>query len=156
MRREYSRILWSGVTAAFLLSCAPRPAAAQYLEPSRSYAPSDARYLSAGIFARDFRPRGSNTAPESLAVSYTRVMPFVGFKQGPVDFLSATPRTIFTGRPARLSISASRSQENTSSPGTGIAPSCSPSLSTRILRNRNPPARCMIISTSGASGSGPG
>jgi hypothetical protein len=87
MRRECLRILWSGVTAAFILSCAPRPAAAQYLEPSRSYAPSDARYVNAGIFARDFRPRGSNTAPESLSVSYTRVMPFVGFRQGPVDFL---------------------------------------------------------------------
>jgi hypothetical protein len=87
MRRRSLWILWSGVTVAFILSCVPRVAVAQYLEQSRSYAPSDARYLSAGIFARDFRPRGSNTAPDSLAVSYTRVMPLVGFRQGPVDFL---------------------------------------------------------------------
>ena len=87
MRRRFLEILWSGVTAAFILSCAAPAAVAQYLEQPRSYAPSDARFVSAGMFARDFRPRGSNTAPESLAVSYTRVMPLVGFRQGPVDFL---------------------------------------------------------------------
>jgi hypothetical protein len=87
MRRRSLRILWSGVTAAFIISCVAPAAVAQYLEQSRSYAPSDARYVSAGMFARDFRPRPSNTAPESLAVSYTRVMPLVGFRQGPVDFL---------------------------------------------------------------------
>ena len=87
MCRRSLRILWGGLTAAFILSCAPPAGVAQYLEPSRSYAPSDARYLSAGIFERDFRPRGTNNAPESLAVSYTRVMPLVGFRQGPVDFL---------------------------------------------------------------------
>ena len=87
MRRRFSRFLWSGVAAAFILSCAAPAALAQYLEQSRSYAPSDARFASAGIFARDFRPRGTNTASESLAVSYTRVMPLVGFRQGPVDFL---------------------------------------------------------------------
>ena len=87
MRTKSVRILRSGVTVVFILSCAARMARAQYLEPSRSYAPSDARFASAGIFARDFRPRGSNTAAESLAVSYTRVMPLVGFRQGPVDFL---------------------------------------------------------------------
>ncbi len=87
MRRRSLRILQGGLTAVFILSCAPRPAGAQYLEPSRSYAPADARYVSGGIFARDFKPRPGNTAPESLAVSYTRVMPVVGFRQGPVDFL---------------------------------------------------------------------
>ena len=87
MRRRSSRFLWSGVAAAFILSCAAPAAVAQYLEQCRSYAPSDARYASAGIFERDFRPRGTNTASESLAVSYTRVMPLVGFRQGPVDFL---------------------------------------------------------------------
>ena len=86
MHSRYSRNLLCGV-AALILWCAPRPALAQYLEQSRSYAPSDARYVSAGIFAREFRPRGTNSAPESLAVSYTRVMPLVGFRQGPVDFL---------------------------------------------------------------------
>jgi hypothetical protein len=87
MRRRSLRILRSGVAAACLLSWAAPAALAQYLEQSRSYVPSDARFVSAGIFARDFRPRGSNTAPESLAVSYTRVMPLLGFRQGPVDFL---------------------------------------------------------------------
>jgi hypothetical protein len=87
MRRRSLRIPRSVVAAACLLSWAASGALAQYLEPSRSYVPSDARFVSAGIFARDFRPRGSNTAPESLAVSYTRVMPLLGFRQGPVDFL---------------------------------------------------------------------
>ena len=87
MRRRFFRILWSGVALALILPCIPGSAVAQYLEPPRSYTPSDARFASAGIFAREFRPRPGNTAAESLAVSYTRVMPFVGFRQGPVDFL---------------------------------------------------------------------
>jgi len=62
-------------------------ASGQYLEQPRTYVPSDARYLSAGIFARDFQPRGTNSTPDSLAVRYTRVMPLIGFRQGPIEFL---------------------------------------------------------------------
>ena len=86
MRRRYSAILGCAA-AAFILISAAEPAFAQYLEQTRSYTPMEARFLDAGMFARQFRPRPSNTAPESLAVSYTRIMPLIGFRQGPVDFL---------------------------------------------------------------------
>ena len=87
MRRNYGRILRRGIAAAAILSCGASPALAQYLEQTRSYTPMDARFASIGMFARDFRPKGTNTAPDSLTVSYTRVMPLIGFRQGPVDFL---------------------------------------------------------------------
>ena len=86
MHRRHSAILRCAA-AAFILAGAADGAVAQYLEQSRSYTPMEARFLDAGMFARQFRPRESNTAPESLAVSYTRVMPLIGFRQGPVDFL---------------------------------------------------------------------
>jgi len=60
-------------------------AQAQYYDQIRTYVPSDARYGDVGVFARDFSPRPSNTAPESLQVSYTRVMPTVELRQGPVE-----------------------------------------------------------------------
>ena len=87
MRRNCGRILLCGIAAAVVLSCGSGLAHAQYLEQTRSYTPMDARFASIGMFARDFRPKGTNTAPDSLAVSYTRVMPLIGFRQGPVDFL---------------------------------------------------------------------
>ncbi|HEX9006516.1 MAG TPA: hypothetical protein VF889_04440 [Bacteroidota bacterium] len=62
------------------------PARAQYVEP-RDYEPFSLRVISAGILARDFQPRATNTAPDSLAISYTRLMPVIGFRQGPVDIL---------------------------------------------------------------------
>jgi hypothetical protein len=87
MRRRKSRILCRVAATAFILLGAAAASTAQYLEQSRSYTPTDARFLGAGFFERDFRPRGTNSAPESLAVSYTRIMPVVGFRQGPVDLL---------------------------------------------------------------------
>ena len=87
MRRNFGRIIRRGVAAAAILSCGASLALAQYLEQTRSYTPMDARFASIGMFARDFRPKGTNTAPDSLTVSYTRVMPLIGFRQGPVDFL---------------------------------------------------------------------
>ncbi len=87
MRSQKSRILCRAAATAFILSCVAGVAMAQYLEQTHSYTPTDVRWLSAGFFERDFRPRGTNNAPESLAVSYTRVMPVVGFRQGPVDLL---------------------------------------------------------------------
>ncbi len=62
------------------------PARAQYMEP-RDYEPFNLRVVSAGILQRDFRPRGSNPAPDSAAIRYTRLMPVLGFRQGPVDIL---------------------------------------------------------------------
>ncbi|HUI09252.1 MAG TPA: hypothetical protein VL221_02930 [Bacteroidota bacterium] len=81
--REYRS---AGILAALVLLIAAA-GRGQYLEQPRTYVPSDARFFSGGMFARDFRPKGTNTAPESLAVTYTRVMPLIGFRQGPVEFL---------------------------------------------------------------------
>ena len=83
------------VTGLVILTCVTGAARAQYLEQPRSYTASEARYLSVGFFARDFRPRGTNTAAESLSVSYSRIMPLAGFRQGPVEFLFGyTPYTL--------------------------------------------------------------
>ena len=79
--------LSGGKMLAALVVLTSAGARGQYLEQSRTYVPSDARYLSAGIYERDFRPRGTNSAPDSLAVKYTRLMPVVGFRQGPIEFL---------------------------------------------------------------------
>jgi len=79
--------LSGGKMLAALVVLTSAGARGQYLEQSRTYVPSDARYLSAGIYERDFRPRGTNNAPDSLAVKYTRLMPVVGFRQGPIEFL---------------------------------------------------------------------
>jgi hypothetical protein len=54
------------------------------MEP-REYESADLRVASAGVFWRDFSPRGSNTAPDSVAIRYNRLMPFIGFRQGLFD-----------------------------------------------------------------------
>ena len=87
MRRGYWRTVRRGIAAAIVLTCAAGAAQAQYMEQARSYSPMDARFVDAGFYARDFRPKGTNSAPESLQVAYKRVMPLIGFRQGPVDFL---------------------------------------------------------------------
>jgi hypothetical protein len=69
--------------AMVLLAAAGRT---QYLEP-REYENPEYRIASAGVFWRDFAPRGSNPAPDSVAIRYNRVMPFVGFRQGLVDIV---------------------------------------------------------------------
>ena len=56
----------------------------QYQE-HRSYEPSDARFIHAGFVQRDFTPRLSNTAPDSLVISYDRSMPMIGFRQQQFD-----------------------------------------------------------------------
>ncbi len=86
MPRKSLRVLRANM-AAIILLCASQAAPAQYLEQTRSYTPMDARFASIGVFARDFKPRPGNTSADSLAISYTRVMPFIGFRQGPGDFL---------------------------------------------------------------------
>jgi len=85
MRRNSGRCVRIGAAASFILCCAASTASAQYNEETRSYSPMEARFASVGAFVRDFKPRSSNTEPESLAVSYSRVMPLVGFRQGPLD-----------------------------------------------------------------------
>jgi len=76
---------------------------AQYYEPPE-YEPSSARLISAGALQSDFAPRGSNPAGDSLGISYNTLVPFIGFRQGPVDVIvgysryqlrGATQSTVF-------------------------------------------------------------
>jgi hypothetical protein len=80
MRRDSSRAV-----AVVLLLFALSSACAQYNDQVRTYVSSDARYVDVGVFARNFAPRASNTAPDSLKVSYNRVMPVLELRQGPVE-----------------------------------------------------------------------
>jgi hypothetical protein len=79
MRRVATRY----IAAAWLMACGVT-VHAQYME-QRSYEPSMVRYLAGGVFFREFTPRGSSTAPESLAIRISRAMPFLMFRQGPVE-----------------------------------------------------------------------
>ncbi len=69
---------------AGLLAMGLVQARAQYYE-EREYKPPDARYIYVGAMQRDFAPRGSNTSPDSTTISYNKLMPMIGFRQGPVD-----------------------------------------------------------------------
>lgn len=84
--RKNSTLFNLRVRIAFMVCCAGlcTTAHAQYFEP-RAYEPSEARYVAAGVFFRDFAPRATNSAPESLKVNYKTVMPFLSFRQGSVD-----------------------------------------------------------------------
>ncbi|MCK5572193.1 MAG: hypothetical protein KAJ12_05510 [Bacteroidetes bacterium] len=57
---------------------------AQYYEPPE-YEPSSSRVVYAGVMQSDFAPLGSNPAGDSLGISFNTLVPFVGFRQGPVD-----------------------------------------------------------------------
>ncbi len=82
-RRIRNTVFRLSIAAAAGLMLAPAGARSQYLEPT-SYEPSDARFVSAGIFARDFLPVSSNPLDGS-AISYHRIMPVIGLRQGPID-----------------------------------------------------------------------
>ncbi len=69
----------------------------QYLE-RRSYEPSVARFVAGGVFAREFTPRASNDAPDSLRIHYKRLMPFVMMRQGPVDLTFGYAQYDLAGR----------------------------------------------------------
>ena len=59
---------------------------AQYIERLETE-PREARYISAGVMMRDFAPLPSNALPDSLRIRYKALMPMIGFRQGPVEFL---------------------------------------------------------------------
>jgi len=59
-------------------------AGAQYYEEPE-YTPGEARYLYVGATAINFAPLGSNVAPDSERISFAKIMPMIGFRQGPVD-----------------------------------------------------------------------
>jgi hypothetical protein len=96
-----SAMLW-GAAWCLVVTATAR---GQYLE-KREYEPAVDRYVAGGIFFRDFRPGGNSTAPDSLAIRFSRVMPFLMFRQGPVDITlgyttypmgGASRATIFLG-----------------------------------------------------------
>jgi hypothetical protein len=77
-------MLMRWIVTVAVVTAAPPAGLAQY-EEQRSYEPSSARYLASGVFFRDFAPREGNTAPDSLVIRYTCVMPILTFNQGPVE-----------------------------------------------------------------------
>jgi len=83
--------------AAAILALGASGARGQYLE-RRSYEPSVARFVAGGVFAREFTPRATNDAPDSLRIRYTRLMPFVMMRQGPVDLTFGYTRYDLGGR----------------------------------------------------------
>ena len=68
----------------FVGLCTPVRLSAQYDDPWE-YPPSEARFFHAGFYQRDFRPRGTNPTPDSLAIDFRRIMPVIGFRQGLAD-----------------------------------------------------------------------
>jgi hypothetical protein len=86
MRNQGRIRRFSGATLlAALLAVGYGEMRAQYYE-EREYKPQDARYIYVGAMQRDFAPSGSNTAPDSTRISYNKLMPMIGFRQGSVDF----------------------------------------------------------------------
>lgn len=69
---------------AGLLALGRGAATAQYYE-EREFRPVESRYIYLGVMQRDFQPRGSNSAPDSARIGFTKAMPMIGFRQGPVD-----------------------------------------------------------------------
>lgn len=79
--KRMTKVRFCGIVAG--LSIAVSPVAAQYYD--RPYEQMESRFIHAGYFQRDFKPRYSNTAPDSLRMQYSRIMPTIGFRQGMVD-----------------------------------------------------------------------
>lgn len=62
------------------------PVAAQYIEPEPRH-PGSARFLYAGIFHAEFQPAASNSLTDSSRIEFSRIMPLVGLREGPVDVI---------------------------------------------------------------------
>ncbi len=84
-RLTVSRMFFTLPLFAALVVLGRSEARAQYYE-EREYKPVEARYIYVGATRRDFAPQGSNTAPDSTRISYEKLMPMIGFRQGAVDF----------------------------------------------------------------------
>lgn len=72
------------------------PSQAQYYEPG-GYESVEARYFSAGFQHSDFRARASNPLADSGAIKYNRIMPTLGFRQGPVEVVFGYTRYTLQG-----------------------------------------------------------
>lgn len=84
------------LVAGIAMVLAAVTAHAQYYEP-RGYQPADARYLAAGFLLSDFQPRSSNPLADSGAIAYSRVMPTLAFRQGPVEAMFGYARYTLQG-----------------------------------------------------------
>ena len=69
---------------ALCLILSSESARAQYYE-TEEYPRFNARFITAGAMWQQFRPRPSNSLPDSLATRYDRIMPMMCFRQGPVE-----------------------------------------------------------------------
>jgi hypothetical protein len=69
---------------------------AQYREHAES-GPSEARFLSIGYLQRTFDPQASNTLGDTATISYDRMMPVAGLRQGVLDMLIGYARYSLQG-----------------------------------------------------------
>jgi hypothetical protein len=82
----WMRKTYTVMTLAALFAIGFTPARGQYYE-EREYRPTDTRYIYLGAMKYDFAPRSSNTAPDSMRINCNKLMPVIGFRQGPVDII---------------------------------------------------------------------
>lgn len=78
------RFLEKWIVGLMVWLAASSHAFAQYYE--RTYEREEHRMIYAGFLLRDFEPRSSNSLPDSLAISMSKIIPTIGFRQGLVDF----------------------------------------------------------------------
>lgn len=99
MRIVHSILCRSIVQLMLFLVCtlAASTLHAQYYDRPE-YEPTRARFLSGGFVNRDFAPWSSNASPDSIAIRYNRVMPMIGFRQGPVDLAFGYAQFTLYGR----------------------------------------------------------
>jgi hypothetical protein len=84
--RFFSRNRWRTLYVVCLSVVVAGRAGAQYYDRPTD-GPFSSRFAYFGINGVDFAPRSSNTAADSLAIRFTRIMPLIGFRQGLVDIL---------------------------------------------------------------------
>lgn len=80
---------------ALLLCCCVSPAHAQYYEHMPTHPSS--RFVYGGFLAQRFEPRSTNAQADSLRISYRRIMPTVGYRQGLVDVTAGYTRFSLRG-----------------------------------------------------------
>jgi hypothetical protein len=79
----------------------------QYIDRDDRPAGSISRFLSAGVFRRDFSPTGGNTAPDSLRIRYGRLMPAIAFRQSGFEITLAYGTHQLNGKRAEMVILSS-------------------------------------------------
>jgi hypothetical protein len=87
MTDRWIQKVFAVTTLAALCAMGHSQAHGQYYE-EREYKPTEVRYIYLGALRYDFAPRSSNSAPDSMKISYNKLMPMIGFRQGPVDLFA--------------------------------------------------------------------